>query len=164
MFAHIQCFISKYWVPSQHNKNIWMCKYSLIVFVFTNITVSFTCFLFVVPMGLVGCCYSSWPCSRDVVWSVPKGEEDKHSVWKQLCVISTGNVRLAEWLLSLVCKILTLTPPSWFFGRGPPGKPTWSGLHSKYQEEMSTLILVIQQTENVFFRFFNILTHALMYM
>lgn len=94
-----------------------------------------TCFLCFVPFGLVGCCYFSWPCSPDVAWSVPKGEEGKHIVWGQFCIISTGKVELAERLISLMCKILTLTPPSWFFGRGPPDRPTWSGLHSKYQEK-----------------------------
>lgn len=156
----------KWGVQSQHNKNVWMCKYLLtaLSFAFTNITVTFTCFLCLVPLGLDGCCYSSWPCSRDVAWSAPKGEEGRHSVREQLCVISTGNARLAERLLSLVCITLTLTPPSWFFGRGPPSRPPWSGLHSKYQEEMNTLILFAQWTENVIFTsvFFNILAHALM--
>lgn len=129
--------------PGQQQKclNIQI-RMDFTVFAFTNIIVDFTCFLCLVELGLVVCCYSSWPCSQDVAWSVPNGEKGKHGVCKQLCITSTGNAGLSE-RLSLVCKILTLTPPSWFFGRGPPGKSMWSGLHSKYRNRRNTMVLLI---------------------
>lgn len=49
--------------------------------------------------------------------------------------------------------LLTLTPPSWFFGRGPPGDLMWSGLHSKYREEIDTLILTVTWKCNFYINF-----------
>lgn len=40
--------------------------------------------------------------------------------------------------------VLTLTPPSGFFGRGPPVKPMWSGLHSKWLN-MNIVILNLKR-------------------
>lgn len=55
------------------------------MFLGTNITVDFTCFLCLVLSGSVGCCYSSWPCSRDVVWSVPGGW--KRQAWRMRAIM-----------------------------------------------------------------------------